>query len=73
MDQKDREQNIYKVTIVGSVVNLLLLLLKFIAGWMGKSAAMMADAVHSLSDFATDINVIGFVRVSSKPQDDNHE
>ena len=46
MDQKDREQNIYKVTIVGSVVNLLLLLLKFIAGWMGKSAAMMADAVH---------------------------
>lgn len=73
MDQKDREQNIYKVTIVGSVVNLLLLLLKFIAGWMGKSAAMMADAVHSLSDFATDIIVIGFVRVSSKPQDDNHE
>ena len=62
-----REKGIYRVTIVGSVVNFLLLLFKFFAGIVGHSAAMLADAVHSLSDFITDIIVIVFVRISSKP------
>jgi len=68
-----REQHIYKVTIVGSIVNLILILLKFAAGFLGKSAAMIADAVHSLSDFLTDIIVITFLRVSNKPKDKNHD
>ena len=55
MDKADREKGIYKVTIVGSVVNFLLLIFKFVAGIAGHSAAMIADAVHSLSDFVTDI------------------
>ena len=50
----ERERRIYRVTIVGSVVNLALLLFKFAAGILGRSAAMLADAAHSLSDFATD-------------------
>ena len=50
-----REAGIYRVTLVGSVVNLLLLVFKFVAGILGHSAAMLADAVHSLSDFVTDI------------------
>ena len=60
MDKEEvaREKRIYRVTIVGSVVNFLLLLFKFFAGIMGHSAAMLADAVHSLSDFVTDIIVI---------------
>ena len=60
MDKEEvaREKGIYRVTIVGSVVNFLLLLFKFFAGIMGHSAAMLADAVHSLSDFVTDIIVI---------------
>ena len=64
MDKEDvaREKGIYRVTIVGSVVNFLLLLFKFFAGIAGHSAAMLADAVHSLSDFVTDIIVIVFVR-----------
>lgn len=75
LDKADgaREKGIYRVTIVGSVVNFLLLVFKFIAGIAGHSAAMLADAVHSLSDFITDVIVIVFVRISSKPQDEGHD
>ena len=68
-----REQEIYHVTIWGSVVNALLVAFKFIAGFFGNSSAMIADAVHSLSDFLTDILVIVFVRISAKPQDKGHD
>lgn len=68
-----REREIYKITIIGSVVNFLLLAFKFVAGIVGHSAAMLADAVHSLSDFVTDIVVIVFVRISNKPQDKEHD
>lgn len=72
-EEAAREAGIYRVTLVGSVVNLLLLVFKFVAGILGHSAAMMADAVHSLSDFVTDIIVIVFVRISSKPEDEGHD
>ncbi len=68
-----RQKEIYKVTIAGSVCNFLLLAFKFIAGILGHSAAMTADAVHSLSDFVTDIIVLVFVRISGKPQDHDHD
>lgn len=68
-----REKSIYKVTLVGSAGNLVLLTFKFVAGVLGHSAAMVADAVHSLSDFFTDIIVLLFVKVSAKPQDDSHD
>lgn len=68
-----REKEIYKVTLWGSLVNFLLLIFKFIAGVFGHSSAMIADAVHSLSDFITDIVVIVFVRISGKPQDESHD
>ena len=67
-----RQQKMYRVTLAGSIVNALLLILKFAAGIIGHSAAMIADAVHSLSDFITDIVVIAFVRLSSKPADKDH-
>ena len=72
MDELIRKKEIYRITIIGSVVNLLLLIFKFVAGFVGHSAAMIADAVHSLSDFVTDIVVIVFVRISSKPVDESH-
>ena len=72
MSKNSREKEIFRVTLEGSIVNLLLLIFKFIAGIMGHSAAMVADAVHSLSDFVTDIIVIVFVKISGKPEDDNH-
>lgn len=70
--KSERENEIYRVTWIGSIVNLLLLIFKFVAGFVGHSAAMVADAVHSLSDFITDIIVIAFVRISGKPEDENH-
>ena len=72
-EKSSREKGIYKVTIVGSIVNFLLLVFKFFAGIVGHSAAMLADAVHSLSDFITDIVVIVFVRIAGKPEDKGHD
>ena len=69
----ERNQGIYKVTLVGGVVNVVLLLFKFVAGIVGHSAAMVADAVHSLSDFVTDVIVLVFVHISSKPKDKSHD
>ena len=68
-----RDQKIYRVTITGSIVNIVLLVMKFVAGILGNSAAMVADAVHSLSDFLTDIVVIVLVKLSSKPADKDHD
>ena len=68
-----RNRDIYKVTLVGGVANVILLLFKFIAGVLGHSAAMVADAVHSLSDFVTDVVVLVFVRISAKPKDKSHD
>jgi cation diffusion facilitator family transporter len=69
----NREKEIYKVTLVGGAVNALLLLFKFVAGIVGHSSAMIADAAHSLSDFVTDIIVLVFVKISNKPQDKSHD
>jgi len=68
-----RERDIYRVTLVGSAGNVALLTFKFIAGILGHSSAMIADAIHSLSDFITDVVVLAFVRVSAKPQDESHD
>ncbi len=67
-----REKKIYKVTLIGSAVNAVLIVLKFIAGFAGKSSAMVADAVHSLSDFISDAIVLVFVRIAGKPKDQGH-
>ena len=61
------------MTLVGSVINVVLLLFKFVAGIIGHSAAMLADAVHSLSDFVTDVIVLVFIHISGKPQDKSHD
>ena len=69
----ERERQIYRITLVGSAGNALLVVFKFVAGIIGHSAAMVADAVHSLSDFITDIIVLVFVSISAKPQDSSHD
>jgi cation diffusion facilitator family transporter len=68
-----REKEIYKVTLWGSAGNLALVAFKAVAGLLGHSPAMVADAVHSLSDFVTDVVVLVFVGISAKPQDDSHD
>lgn len=61
-----------KVTLVGFFVNLGLTTAKLVAGIVGRSSAMIADGVHSLSDFATDIVVLAFVNISGQASDENH-
>lgn len=73
MKTDEREHKIYQVTLLGGLANVVLLVFKFIAGIVGGSAAMIADAAHSLSDFLTDIVVLVFVKLSSKPQDYGHD
>lgn len=69
----DRQKETYRVTIAGSIINILLLAFKFAAGILGHSAAMIADAIHSLTDFVTDAIVLIFVRLGSKPTDHDHD
>ncbi len=68
-----RVNKIYRVTLIGTIVNAVLIVLKFTAGIVGRSSAMIADAVHSLSDFITDVIVLIFVRIAGKPSDKGHD
>ena len=69
----DRERRIVRITAVGALVNALLAAFKLVAGIVGRSSALVADAAHSLSDLATDAAVVLFVRVSSRPPDEDHD
>lgn len=73
MNEPIRKRKIMAVTLAGSLANFLLLVFKFIAGVLGHSGAMIADAVHSLSDFMTDVVVLLFINISSKPKDKGHD
>ena len=68
-----REKGIYRITLIGTAVNAVLIVLKFIAGIIGRSSAMVADAVHSLSDFITDVIVLIMVHIAGKPRDKSHD
>lgn len=68
----NRQQQINRVTLWGAAVNLLLTACKILAGVFGRSAAMIADGVHSLSDLLTDAVVLVFTRISSKDKDKDH-
>lgn len=67
-----REQQIRRITIIGSIINIALTIFKIIAGIWGRSAAMVADGIHSLSDLLSDIVVLVFTHISSKGKDKNH-
>lgn len=69
----DRETRAVRVTWLGLVVNTILTLFKYAAGLMGNSAAMLADATHSLTDLVTDMVVILGFRIVRKPADDTHD
>lgn len=68
----DRGQLAAKVTKIGIVWNVFLTVIKFFAGILGHSSALVADAIHSLSDFVSDIAVLAGLRIANKPKDDNH-
>ena len=68
----ERQRKIRNITLWGSFVNILLTGGKISAGVLGKSAAMVADGIHSLSDLMSDIVVLIFTRVASKDKDKDH-
>ena len=61
-----------KVTLIGIFVNAFLILLKFFAGIFGGSQALIADAVHSISDLFTDAVVLLGIKIGRKPPDKEH-
>ena len=69
----DRTAKVTFVTLVGSVVNIILTVFKIFAGVLGRSTAMIADGIHSLSDLLSDIIVIVFVKISAKGRDKDHD
>lgn len=73
MQEKKFRRDVYRVTIAGSIANFVLVVFKFVAGIVGHSAAMTADAIHSLSDFLTDLVVLVSVRIAGKPSDKSHD
>jgi len=70
--KNERTKIAQQVTWVGFFINLILAIFKIVAGMLGKSTAMIADGIHSLSDFITDVIVIVFIGVSAKARDDDH-
>ena len=72
MNGTDRLKDIRSITIWGAVVNIALTVAKIVAGVVGRSAAMIADGIHSLSDLLSDIIVLVFTHISSKGKDRDH-
>lgn len=69
----DREKQIRDITLWGSLVNVVLTICKIVAGILGRSAAMVADGIHSLSDLMSDVVILIFVHLSSKERDCDHD
>ncbi|MDE5725467.1 MAG: cation diffusion facilitator family transporter [Duncaniella sp.] len=69
---RNEVDTIRRVTWVGFWVNAILMVLKIAIGFYGHSDALVADGVHSLSDFATDLIVLLFVSIAYKSADSGH-
>lgn len=73
IDPKDsRYQAIRRVTLIGSVLDLLLAVMKVVVGYLSNSQALIADGIHSFSDLATDVMVIFAAKHGSQDADEKH-
>ena len=68
-----REKRISRITWIGMAINAVMTVFKLIAGIVGRSSAMIADGVHSLSDFVSDIIILVFLKISGKSRDKDHD
>lgn len=71
MDQRMQQAN--RVTVQGLVLNIGLTILKMIAGFLGHSSAVVADAFHSLSDMSTDLALLWGIKAAAEPEDAEHQ
>jgi cation diffusion facilitator family transporter len=60
------------VTLIGAAANAFLIIFKLLAGVFGKSHALIADGIHSISDLFTDAVVLFGLKVGRKPPDEKH-
>jgi cation diffusion facilitator family transporter len=60
------------VTIKSIIINIILTVIKLLAGFFGSSNAMLADGMHSASDIVTSVGVLIGNYISKKPQDSEH-
>ncbi|MBI4667112.1 MAG: cation diffusion facilitator family transporter [Nitrospinae bacterium] len=72
MNRQLRTAEAWNVTVAGAVVNMGLVGIKFAAGFIGSSQALIADAVHSLSDLLTDLFLLVTIKVAGKEADEQH-
>jgi cation diffusion facilitator family transporter len=70
--KSSRGKYVRKITWIGLLTNILLAGIKFSAGYFGRSQALVADAIHTLTDTATDIAVIAGSHYWSRPPDECH-
>ena len=61
-----------QVTVVGIIWNIILIIIKLFAGIYGRSSALVADAIHSMSDFVSDLAVLAGIRIARRPCDQTH-
>lgn len=73
MTERERAHRISTVTLWGALCNMALCIVKMMAGLLGRSSAMVADAVHSLSDLVSDFVVLIMVRIAAKGKDKGHD
>lgn len=72
MEPQNNSSGGYRITMVGAVTNVALSIFKFAAGTAGNSSALIADAIHSLSDLATDVIVYYSLKISGQKPDEEH-
>ncbi len=70
--QNSRYREVRRVTLIGSVVDFLLGVVKILVGWLAHSQALVADGIHSLSDLATDFIVLYAAKHSHRAADEDH-
>ena len=78
MQQTDRQSEkkytkVYRLTLKSALVNAVLLAVKFVAGIVGCSYAMVADALHSTADFMQDVLAVLYLRMGRRDKDDSHD
>jgi cation diffusion facilitator family transporter len=71
-EDAERLRALSRVTLLAAAANLTLAAVKGVAGLLGGSSVLLADAVHSLSDLATDVVALLGLRAASKPPDEEH-
>ncbi len=72
MERAERHRITQRVTLTGALVNCGLATLQIVFGLLGKSQALLADGIQTLSDLSTDFIVLYAARRSAKEADSDH-